>query len=121
MSKAETKHVECLNISETINPTDNINILINKLYILLIKIQFKDFKETKQFINDCIAITTQVTVDIFNWIKEYQYESKYVLLLGMFSYYNILSLEENEAFLYFLKIADNCPIAQLHLGRCYNK
>src|SRR4051812_48569310 len=106
-----------------INSTDNINILIDKLFIHLIKIQVEDFKETKQFINDCIAITTQTTVDIFNWLKENQYESKYAFFLGIFSYYNILGLEENngEGFSYLLKTADNCPIAQLYLGKCYKK
>src|SRR6266540_4084048 len=112
-------------ISEIINSTDNINILIDKLITLLIKVQDegKNFNETKYFIKNCITISSKSIDNVLNWLKENQNESKYIFLLGFF-YHNKFSLEENnsEGFVFFLKAAeDSYPIAQVYLSICYNK
>src|SRR6266498_4986382 len=112
-------------VSEINNSADNVNILIDKLITLLIKVQDegKDFKETKYFINNCITLTSQSMDDVLNWLKENQNKSKYVFLLGFF-YHNKFSLKENnsEGFEFFLKAAeDSYPIAQVYLSRCYIK
>ncbi|CAI2163791.1 3472_t:CDS:2 [Funneliformis geosporum] len=103
MSKTEANHDESLYISEMINSTDNINNLIDKLFILLVKIQneSKNFYETKHFLNKCITLSTRSTDEIFIWLNENQYESKYALILGIFYYYNMLGLDKdnnNEAY-----------------------
>src|SRR4051794_35686286 len=107
MKKTEAKHDECLYISEMINSTDNMNLLVDKLFILLVKIQNegKDFSETKHFLNKLITLSPQSTSDIFNWLKENQDEPKNVFFLGIFSFYNIINLNENSSkgFTYFLK------------------
>src|SRR6266542_3015018 len=111
-------------ISEIVN-SDDINILIDKLITLLIKVQdeSKNFSETKYFIKNCITISSQSIDDVLKWLKENQNKSKYVFLLGFF-YHNKFSLEENnsEGFVFFLKAAeDSYPIAQVYLSRCYIK
>src|SRR6266540_6099264 len=112
-------------ISEIINSAVNINILIDKLITLLIKVQdeSKNFSETKYFIKNCITISSQSIDDVLKWLKENQNKSKYVFLLGFF-YHNKFSLKENnsEGFEFFLKAAeDSYPIAQVYLNRCYIK
>ena len=112
-------------ISELVNSANNVNILIDKLITLLIKVQDegKDFNETKYFIKKCITLSSQSIDDVLNWLKENQNESKYIFLLGFF-YHNKFSLEENnsEGFIFFLKAAeDSYPIAQVYLSMCYNK
>ncbi|CAI2188133.1 11488_t:CDS:1, partial [Funneliformis geosporum] len=110
--------------SEMIISIDNINILIliDKLFTHLNKTQAK-FNETNHFINESIVLSSLSTEDIYNWLKVNQNEPKNVFLLGIFSYFNIISLKDNnnEGFNYFLKSADNCPIAQLYLGKCYTR
>ena len=111
-------------ISEIVN-SDNVNILIDKLIILLIKVQDEgnDFNETKYFINNCITLSSQSIDDVLNWLKENQKELKYIFLLGFF-YHNKFSLEEynSEGFIFFLKAAEESyPIAQVYLSMCYNK
>ncbi|CAI2172263.1 4274_t:CDS:2 [Funneliformis geosporum] len=118
MSKTE---IECDYISE-INPTDNINTLIDKLFTLLIKTQDegKNFDETKNFLNKCIAFSTQSTDAVFNWLKVNHNESKFSFLLGIFYYYNMLILKNNNnEFKYFQKASIDYPVSQLHLGLNY--
>ncbi|CAI2179973.1 8911_t:CDS:2, partial [Funneliformis geosporum] len=105
--------------NDDISEIDNNNILIDKLFKLLIKIvnEGKNFDETKDFLNKCIILSARSTDDIFNWLNENQNESKNIFFLGIFSYYNMLSLDENnyEGFMCFLKSANDYPIAQLYL------
>src|SRR6266540_6010313 len=111
-------------ISEIVNSADNVNLLIDKLITLLIKVQDegKDFDEAKYFIKKYITISSQIIDDVLNWLKENQNEPKYIFLLGFF-YHKFSLLENNsEGFVYFLKAAeDSYPIAQVYLSICYNK
>ncbi|CAI2176945.1 20037_t:CDS:1 [Funneliformis geosporum] len=96
MSNIETKLDECNpDISKMINSTDNINIFIQKLFILLIEIQDegKDYYETRDFINECIILSTRSTDDVIKWLKENQNESKHVFFLGIFLFM-IMDLKE---------------------------
>ncbi|CAI2165315.1 9943_t:CDS:2 [Funneliformis geosporum] len=120
MSKPEN------NLDEWINSTDNINDMIDKFIIHLIKIQDegKDFNLTKDFINKCIAISTRSADDIFKWLKENKNDSKYVFFFGIFIYYYVVDLKEEndvDGFKCFQKTSNDYPIAQLYLGRCYTK
>ncbi|CAB4380858.1 unnamed protein product [Rhizophagus irregularis] len=60
--------------SEIFNVTDNINILTDKLIMLLIKTQDEgnNIDETKLFINHCIFLSNQTSNVIFEWLKENQ-------------------------------------------------
>ncbi|CAI2169850.1 3837_t:CDS:2, partial [Funneliformis geosporum] len=114
---------------------DSIDILIDKLIVLLIKIhdEGNDFNETKHFINQCIFLSNQNSNNIFEWLKENQVESKHVYLLGFF-YFNNINFEKNnnKAFKLFLSASiNNYSIAQavrnksifgqLNLGSYYEK
>ncbi|CAI2188211.1 15613_t:CDS:1, partial [Funneliformis geosporum] len=117
MSKTDD---EFLYISEMIDSTDKINNLIDKLFILLIKQldEGKNFDKMKHYLNICITLSTRSTDDIFNWLNENQNESKYVLFLGIFYYYNILNLDKNtsnKGFKCLIKAASYHLILQLYL------
>ncbi|CAI2168911.1 11577_t:CDS:2 [Funneliformis geosporum] len=106
---------------ELIGSTDNIITIIDKLFILLNKIQNegRSFDETKHILNICISLSTRSTEYIFNWLNENQNESKYVLFLGIFYYYYTLNLDKNtsnKGFKCLIKTASYHPIAQLYLG-----
>ncbi|CAI2192569.1 17971_t:CDS:1, partial [Funneliformis geosporum] len=105
---------------------DNIDTLIDKLIILLIKThnEGNGFNETKNFINQCIFLSNKDSNDIFEWLKENQVESKHVFLLGFF-YFNNINFEKNyneafEAFKLFSSAStNNYSIAQVYLALCY--
>ncbi|CAI2170127.1 16185_t:CDS:2 [Funneliformis geosporum] len=111
--------------TEMINSTDNFSIQIDKLFKLLIHMQDddKDFDEIKHLINRCISLSDRSVNDIYDWLKESQKELKNIFILGIFSYYNLLGLKDNddEGFIYFVKSAETFPIAQIYLDKCYNK
>src|SRR6266498_1767093 len=93
-------------ISELVNSANNVNILIDKLITLLIKVQNegKGFNETKHFIKNCITLSSQSIDDVLNWLKKNQNEPKYIFLLGFF-YHN--KFNNNRGFVFFLKAAEN--------------
>uniref|UniRef100_U9SX76 Protein kinase domain-containing protein n=1 Tax=Rhizophagus irregularis (strain DAOM 181602 / DAOM 197198 / MUCL 43194) TaxID=747089 RepID=U9SX76_RHIID len=122
-------NLDILNLAEKLfleifNITDDINILIDKLIILLIKTQEEEnsIKETKHFINHCISLSNQTSSDIFEWLKENQTNSSYIFFLGFF-YFNEFTLEEKndeKAFKLILKAAKgDYPIAQVYLSISY--
>ncbi len=111
--------------SEISDAADNMNVLVNKLIVLLIKAQDEgnNFNEMKHFIDQCIFHLNQKSNDIFEWLKENQIESKYLFFLGFF-YFNNINFKEDktEAFKLFLKAAKNdYPIAQVYLRECYKE
>ncbi|CAI2174991.1 20094_t:CDS:2 [Funneliformis geosporum] len=104
---------------------DSIDILIDKLIVLLIKThdEGNDFNETKHFINQCIFLSNQNSNNIFEWLKENQVESKHVYLLGFF-YFNNINFEKNnnKAFKLFLSAStNNYSIAQVYLAKSSGK
>ncbi len=110
---------------EIFDAADSMDILIDKLIVLLIKTQDEgnNFNEMKNFIDQCIFLSNQKSNDIFEWLKENQIESKYLFFLG-FLYFNNINFEEDrtDAFKLFLKAAKNdYPIAQVYLSECYRE
>ena len=109
--------------NEIFDLTDNIEIVIDKLIMLLIKIQDRgyNFMETNQFISQCITISNLATSNISNWLINNQTKSQYIFFLG-FLYYNGIIVEKNtnEAFKLFSKASENnYPMAQVYLSKCY--
>ena len=68
--------------------TDDTNIIIDKLIILLIRIHDKkgyNFMETNQFINQCISLLNQPQNNVLDWLVKNQTTSKYI-----FSWFSLL-------------------------------
>ncbi len=107
--------------NEIIDLKDSVEIVIDKLIILLIKIQDKkgyNFAKTSQFISQCINLAQR---KISDWLIDNQTESQYIFFLG-FLYYNGIIVEKNanEAFKLFSKASeDNYSMAQVYLSKCY--
>src|SRR2546421_3544658 len=102
---------------------DDINITVDKLIMLLIRIHEKgyNFMETNQFINQCISLLNQPQNDILDWLVKNQASFQYIFFLA-FLYYNGIIVEKNinEAFKLFSKASeDDCHIAQVYLSKCY--
>ena len=104
--------------------TDNANIIIDKLILLLIRIHDEkgyNFKETNQFINQCISLLNQAQNNILDWLSKNQTNSQYIFFLG-FLYYNGIIVEKNgdKAFNLFSKASENnYHIAQVYSSKCY--
>src|ERR1044072_6709778 len=74
LKQAEKLFNEMFDLTDT-----NIEIVINKLIMLLIKIQDKkgyNFMETNQFISQCITLSNLTTSNISNWILNNQTDRK---------------------------------------------
>ena len=83
--------------NEIFDLTDNIEIFIDKLIMLLIKIQDKrgyNFIETNRFIGQCITLSNLTPSNISDWLKNNQTKSQYIFFLG-FLYYNGIIVEKN--------------------------
>ncbi|GBB92337.1 hypothetical protein RclHR1_00020040 [Rhizophagus clarus] len=117
---------ENMNTQFEIDNANNIETVIDRLIVLLIKMQDEkgyNFTETTQFIYQCIFLSVKTSTDIFNWLVENLTKPQYIFFLG-FLYYNGIIVENNddEAFRLFSKASEeNYPIAQVYLSKCYQE
>jgi len=105
---------------ETFDSADNIDVVVDKLITLLIRIHEEkgyNVMETKLFMIQCISLSYQTPKNIFDWLVKHQTTVQYVFFLG-FLYYNGIIVEKNgdEAFKSFTKASENhYPMAQVNV------
>ncbi|RGB28707.1 hypothetical protein C1646_767505 [Rhizophagus diaphanus] len=108
-----------INLLDSVTVDRLIEIIIEKHdegYVIDNKIQ--------QIIHKQIFQSNQNAGNFVDWLIDNQYEAKYIWLLGLFYYYNILNVvtddDEIKAFKLFLEASkNNFPIAQVYLANCY--
>ncbi|RGB32847.1 kinase-like domain-containing protein, partial [Rhizophagus diaphanus] len=101
------------------------NIIVEKLITFTIKKHDEgaNFDNMQQLIEQQILRFNQPSSNILNWLLKNQVKPQYKYILGVFYYYNISNINENdnESFELFLQASkDSYPIAQVYLGKCYN-
>ncbi|GES98820.1 kinase-like domain-containing protein [Rhizophagus clarus] len=114
--------------STSINLIDSIySTVADKLINYIIKKHDRGitFDQVQELINKKILQLNQNVDDLIDWISKNQDKSQYIWFLGLFYYYNIGTIDDNnnnniKAFELFLKAANNnYSIAQIYLAKCY--
>src|SRR6266540_4894270 len=84
-------------------------------------INFNDFNQIKQLIDQTITQSNRTANNILSWLRKNQDTKQYIWLFGLFYYHHIgVEDDDRKAFKLFLKAAkDNYPIAQTYIDKCY--
>uniref|UniRef100_U9SRY6 Protein kinase domain-containing protein n=1 Tax=Rhizophagus irregularis (strain DAOM 181602 / DAOM 197198 / MUCL 43194) TaxID=747089 RepID=U9SRY6_RHIID len=118
-NSSRVSYQESTNLLDSVTVDRLIEIIIekhNEGHVIDDKIQ--------QIIHKQIFQLNQNAENFVDWLMDNQNEAKYIWLLGLFYYYNILNVvtedDEFKAFKLFLKASkSNFPIAQVYLANCY--
>ncbi|RIA81104.1 kinase-like domain-containing protein [Glomus cerebriforme] len=100
------------------------NIIVDKLIEFIIKKHNEGiiFDHIQPLIEEHILRFDQSSNKIIDWLLKNQVKPQHIYLLGVFYYYNIGNINENDskAFGLFSQASkDNYSIAQVYLGKCY--